>query len=810
MAFQVSPGVQVKEIDLTSIIPAVATTRAGFAGEFDWGPAEVITTVTGVNSLRENFSDPSDTNFISWFTAANFLAYTNNLQVVRVLGSGALNSTSIGTGLLIKNRDDYDSKSASDLGDNVWIAKFAGGASGANDGTLGNSIQVSAFNRTTTNIELFDFNTFGSTAGVATSGSSTESANFSPPAADKTFYFASNTLVADGFTKGTVIDVANVGTTGQNSADNLLIEGLNSRLVTGTTAAVAFSMTAGNTGTGFTIGGASTGITGLRVVGTTTPGSNIAGGVTGTQVRIHTTGFGGAAVELLGMIRGITAEANAMTLDIAFNGEIGATFFAAAGATIDILGTIEVGSTAANQAGKTAAQITPRYASNFTTNLPATSQFTLQKGATNDLLNVAVIDYAGDWTGNTGEVLEVFDGVSVNPNAKDFAGNSIYYKNVINDQSEYIYFGAKHIDAGSTLGMQPGGTDNLGNAGASFGVAAGSGTNYHLLPKAATVQLGGGTSGTAVTDFITNGFDKFSDTETVDVNILVGGGVSGNNAKSVAEIALNRKDAIAFFSPPQDAVLDSTGSSPLSQIQATANAVAYRKGLNGNVSGGSKDYTSANLNINNSYAVLDSGWKYCFDRYNDVFRYVPLNADTAGVTVRTDILGEPWFSPAGFNRGQLNGVVKLAYSPVKSQRDDLYSSQVNPVVSFPGQGTVLFGDKTMQSSPSAFDRINVRRLFIILEKAISTAAKFQLFEINDAFTRSQFRGLVEPFLRDVQARRGITDFKVVCDESNNTSSVIDRNEFVASIFVKPTRSINFITLNFIASATGVNFDEIGG
>ena len=280
---------------------------------------------------------------------------------------------------------------------------------------------------------------------------------------------------------------------------------------------------------------------------------------------------------------------------------------------------------------------------------------------------------------------------------------------------------------------------------------------------------------------------------------------------SVSDIATNRKDAIALFSPPSIAVLDSPGSSPLTAAKATANAVAYLKGTNGNLNGGSVNFESGgNLNVNTSYSVLDSGWKYIFDRYNDVFRYVPLNADIAGVTVRTDVLGEPWFSPAGFNRGQLQGVVKLAYSPTQSQRDDLYTSQINPVVSFPGQGTVLFGDKTLQTKPSAFDRINVRRLFIILEKAISTAAKFQLFEINDAFTRSQFRTLVEPFLRDVQARRGIEDFKVICDESNNTSSVIDRNEFVASIFIKPTRSINFITLNFIATSSGVNFEEIGG
>jgi len=206
---------------------------------------------------------------------------------------------------------------------------------------------------------------------------------------------------------------------------------------------------------------------------------------------------------------------------------------------------------------------------------------------------------------------------------------------------------------------------------------------------------------------------------------------------------------------------------------------------------------------------MDSGWKYQYDRYNDVYRWIPLNGDVAGTAVRTDFVADPWFSPAGFNRGQIKNVVKLAYSPSKTDRDTLYKRNVNPVVTFPGNGTVLYGDKTLQSKPSAFDRINVRRLFIVLEKAIATAAKYQLFEFNDAFTRAQFRNLVEPFLRDVQGRRGIIDFKVVCDETNNTGEVIDKNEFVADIFVKPARAINFIQLNFIATRTGISFEEIG-
>ena len=211
-----------------------------------------------------------------------------------------------------------------------------------------------------------------------------------------------------------------------------------------------------------------------------------------------------------------------------------------------------------------------------------------------------------------------------------------------------------------------------------------------------------------------------------------------------------------------------------------------------------------------SYAVFDSGALYVFDKYNDTFRWINAAGDIAGLCAFTDNVQDPWFSPAGFNRGQIRGVTKLAFNPIKAERDTLYKARVNPIVSFPGEGIILFGDKTAQAKPSAFDRINVRRLFIVLEKAIATAAKFQLFELNDEFTRAQFRNLVEPFLRDVEGRRGMTDFQVVCDETNNTPQVIDTNRFVADIYIQPARSINFISLNFIAVRTGVEFSEIAG
>jgi len=249
-----------------------------------------------------------------------------------------------------------------------------------------------------------------------------------------------------------------------------------------------------------------------------------------------------------------------------------------------------------------------------------------------------------------------------------------------------------------------------------------------------------------------------------------------------------RRDCVGFVSPYRAATVGVAQS-----IDATANVI-----------------DGFNTCPSSSYMVFDSGYKYMYDKYSDVYRFVPLNGDTAGLCAFTDQVADSFFSPAGFNRGNVRGAVKLSYNPTKAERDQLYKARVNPVVNFPGQGVVLFGDKTALTKPSAFDRINVRRLFLLLEKAIATAAKFQLFEFNDEFTRAQFRNLVEPFLRDIQGRRGITDFSVVADGTNNTGEVIDRNEFVADIFIKPARSINFITLNFIAVRTGVSFTEVGG
>ena len=413
---------------------------------------------------------------------------------------------------------------------------------------------------------------------------------------------------------------------------------------------------------------------------------------------------------------------------------------------------------------------------------PTTTDDVSAAGGSLDEMHIVVIDEDGGITGTAGEILETFAGVSQASDAKDSQGNSNYYADVIYRDSKFVYV----MDHDATL-------SNAGSTktGQTFDNVHGSNAF-----EVDSVSLSSGTDDYAATNAeIATAYEKFNDAENVDLSLLIcgpsqtGADATGDTkATAVMDIANDRKDCVAFISPARADVVGVANA-----ITQTQNVVAFADGL-----------------PSTSYAVIDSGYKYMYDKYNDVYRFVPLNGDTAGLCARTDNIADSHFSPAGYNRGQIRGAVKLAFNPNQTQRDELYKARVNPVVAFPGQGTVLFGDKTASSKPSAFDRINVRRLFITLEKAISTAAKFQLFEFNDEFTRAQFRNLVEPFLRDVQGRRGVTDFSVVCDDTNNTSDVIDRNEFRADIFVKPNRSINFIQLNFVATRSGVAFSEVAG
>jgi len=428
---------------------------------------------------------------------------------------------------------------------------------------------------------------------------------------------------------------------------------------------------------------------------------------------------------------------------------------------------------------------------------PGTSEYAESQGvsAALDELHIIVIDEGGQWTGTAGSILEKFAFVSQASDAKLANGESNFYKDVINAKSAYIWW----MDHDAVL--TDGGTA-LSTAATSF---AFTGSSTVITDSLAL----GVDDNTLTASAIQTGFDLLEDSETIDVNMLICPPLDNTLATAssaciavandLIAIASARKDCIAVISPPVQFTTNPAGQSITDvnggSVAATAvnNVVAFA------------DYLTSS-----SYGTLDSTALKVYDKYNDVFIDIPSSGHVAGLMANTDTVADAWFSPAGFTRGQILGVTRVSFNPKKAERDTLYKARVNPIVSFPGEGTVLFGDKTLLSRPSAFDRINVRRLFMVLEKAVATASKFSLFEFNDEFTRAQFRNLVEPFLREVKGRRGITDFKVVCDDTNNTSQVIDANEFVCDIYIKPARSINFITLNFIATRTGVDFDEIAG
>jgi len=559
MGFLVSPGVNVSEVDLTNVIPAVASTAGAFVGTFEWGPIDERVLIDSEKTLAERFGKPSDDTAVDFLTAASFLAYGNALWTVRAANTSAVNATSTGTGVLVKNRDHYDTLTLTD----TWVAKYAG--------EIGNSIKVVA-------VDSFDGNTAAYEAA---------------------------------------------------------------------------------------------------------------------------TYFGSA------LVRNVVQAA------------------------------------------------------------PGTSDYVAERGGSNDEMHIVVVDEDGAITGSAGSVLEVFEGVSKASDARTSDGTNNYYKNVINNRSKYIWFGAHEA------------------AGTNWGTSA-SNTAFDSLTAPASASLSGGISGNSDVQRSAS-YDLFASPEDVDISLIIAGNNDATVAQKVIDIAVARKDAMAFISPDLASAVNNSGNE-LADVKAFKDSVAR----------------------DTSYAVMDSGWKLMYDKYADTYRWVPLNGDTAGLIVRSTATRDAWVSPAGFTRGGILNSVRLSWNPNQAQRDELYKYAINPVVSFPGQGTILYGDKTMQSKPSAFDRINVRRLFIVLEKAISTASKFLLFEFNDEFTRAQFRNLVEPFLREVQGRRGVTDFAVVCDETNNTPQVVDSNQFVGDIFVKANKSINFIQLNFVAVRSGVEFSEVVG
>lgn len=409
-----------------------------------------------------------------------------------------------------------------------------------------------------------------------------------------------------------------------------------------------------------------------------------------------------------------------------------------------------------------------QYRNQFLTD-PGTSDWCEKNGGSNDEMHIIVIDNDGIITGEAGTVLERHAFVSKAQDVTNDDGTNAYYVNTIRDASDYVHW--MDHEAGTT----------------NWGLVS-NGTSFDVLEQPHSSTLSGGVSGDSVSnDELYGGWDLFKNPENVDISILISG-PADNVLKQylVQDIAEARKDCVAVISPNFSDAVRNSGSEMDDII------------------------TMRNVLTSSSYGILDCNWKYQFDAYNNTFRWIPCNADVAGLMARTDETNDPWWSPGGYNRGQIKNVVKLAWNPHKTERDELYQKGINPIITEAGEGTMLFGDKTMLAKPSAFDRINVRRLFIVIEKAIAKASKYALFEFNDAFTRARFVQIVEPYLRDVQARRGVTGFQVICDDTNNTGTVIDNNAFVGDIYIKPSRSINYITLNFVATPTGVDFEEVQG
>jgi phage tail sheath protein FI len=728
MPFQLSPGVAVVEKDFTSIVPAVSTAAGGFAGVFQWGPCLQPVTINSENDLVRRFGKPTDVNFQSFFTAANFLSYTNNLLVVRAdtlshrnavaSVSGTLQSvtmSNVGSGYTSVPTVTFSAPQINGGQTATGTAILSGGGVTAATIANGGSGYINA---------LVTFSAPQSSGGVLATGTAT--------IVGGEVTGISITNAGSGYTIAPTVTITSASGTGALAG------------VVTIQASTVIGIATNNGGTGYT----------------TAPTVTITGGGGTGATATSTIQVGG--VKILNE----NDYLNTWSAGSGVNGDWAAKYPGTLGNSIKV-----------SMCGNTSAFATWEYRAEFDS-APGTSDYAASVSGSNDELHVIVIDNDGRWTGQPGAVLEKFAYVSKASDAKKSDGTNNYYKDVINGRSEYIWWTDFPLNTGNTAHVTDWGTIAAGNAFEDCGNK--------------TYILAGGVDTTAPTDGqLQTAWDIYRDDTRYDVSLLPIGKASTTVANFVIAIAEERKDCMVFISP-QDVSSGDLISNASYVGGAVEKIIAYRNAL-----------------PSTSYAALDSGYKYQYDRYNDKYRYVPLNGDVAGLCARTDYTNDPWFSPGGLNRGQIKNVVKLAVHLHKTDRDNLYKAGVNPVVNFPGDGTVLFGDKTLLAKPSAFDRINVRRLFIVMEKAIATAAKFQLFEFNDGFTRAQFRNLVEPFLRDVQGRRGITDFVVKCDDSNNTGEVIDRNEFVADIFIKPNRSINFITLNFVAARSGINFSEIG-
>ena len=743
-ANQSSPGVVIQERDLTTITTLSTANTGVIAAPFELGPVEEIKNIGSERELVATFGEPNEYNYEYWYTAAQFLSYGGVLKTVRVDSTNLKNAVNTGTAVKIKNLQDYETTYLN--GSNSW--KWAARTPGAK----GNSIGIFVTDAGADQIAVVPAPGSGNDHEFV----ATEALSATSGAAGKVFKYS--ILLTVGSVVGSFVPGTTTTISISGSAQTVNV--------------LAYDSAAGK----IEIGMPSGGITGIIADGqTVTQGSNTA--VIGTG----------------GIERRVYIVKDKGSID-----------FAAADSITDTNSTaVAIGSVRVEYDEREYlptqkwVNVAPR---------PGTSSYASANGGFRDEMHILVIDIDGKITGNAGTLLERYVGVSKASDAKSSVGETNFYVEVIQQKSEYVYWGEHEtglfdVDSGTgTFGLvgttsfdlllSSAGSTNYPAGDTTIGSKANSTYYYRLINGVDYANSGG--SYTVSQGDVTTGYSLLEDPESQTIDFILTGPSGADDAAALAKITAlaaivdERRDCMLFVSPRRGNLIGVS-----SAATQTDNLIAFFDQL-----------------PSSNYMVFDSGYKYIYDKYNDVYRYVPCNGDIAGLCLQTTEVSEPWFSPAGFQRGVIRNAIKLAFTPNKTQRDRLYSARVNPVVSFPGQGIVLFGDKTAQGFASAFDRINVRRLFLTIERVISGAAKAQLFEQNDETQRGFFLNIVEPYLRDVQGRRGVTDFLVKCDESNNPPESVDRGEFNAEIFVKPTRTINYITLTFVATRTGVAFTEV--
>ena len=749
---QLSPGVVVREVDLTvGRADNVLSNIGAIAGPFEIGPVEEAVTITTEQELINTFGQPlsTDRQYEYWMSASSFLSYGGVLKVVRA-DAATLNNANAGApigGVGIASTNAAKIKNFDD-----YLAEYTDVQSGwtyaaKSPGTWANGLKVC----------------------------------FIDNLADQTVGFSTNDLSKFGFSIGAGVTVAYSGT----------------EVGVGTTA---------------TVNGYVKGIvTGVATDSSTTESSTVDIKIVS---RVKTTGAGATETAI-----------NYAEFDPQSSITKGSTVFAVNSSGINTDG----GSGLLGNGLISAAGTVTDWYNSQTLSLenstifwsqiaskPITNRYSDERGGSGDALHIAVVDDTGSVTGIQGSILEknLFLSKASDAVSAVDSPSRIFYKDFLAQSSQYLYAGFNPSSAADSFhntepratgfttfsGVKSQSFTALGTAAGLWGQTAGGrifsgiGNVSYSLGGGVNYSAAGGTEFKATLGSISDAYDRFANKDEIEVDYLImGPGCTAEDesqakANKLIAIAEGRKDAVAVISPHRANVVD-----VLKSENQTANVLKFFSPLS-----------------SSSFAVFDSGYKYMFDRFNNQFRYIPTNGDVAGLMVRTEIEQFPWFSPAGQQRGILNNAIKLAYNPNKSQRDQLYEGRINSIVNLPGTGVLLFGDKTALNFASAFDRINVRRLFLTVEKALENVANAQLFEFNDEITRANFINVVDPFLRDVQSKRGLVDFRVICDETNNTPSVIDNNEFRADIFLKPTKSINFVTLTFVATRTGVSFEEVTG